>query len=483
MGGTRLSNGELRWWMLLVLFICCRLSSPSSANAAEERVVTHLPGFQGPLPFDLRTGYVEVDESNGVRLFRYFTPSEHSPADDPLMIWLSGGPGCTSFAGLVYQIGPLKFDSQGYKNGLPIRVYNGTTIIQVSNIIFLDSPVGAGFSYSVAEQGYNSSDTRAVNQIVIFLRKWFEVHPEFLSNPLYIGGDSYSGMIVPAVTSEIAKSINVVSEPALNLKGYLVGNPFTDVNFDKPSKIPFAHRVGLISDQFYEAYKKSCSVGDSSNLSMQCIKSLDTIDEYVKDIYPFHILEPNCAIVSPHPPNIVELKLNSGVREMQLLQDQDYAAEGFHLSEIYTHCRAGLYDLSILWANNATVREALGIHKGTVRTWLRCNKAIQYSNDISSSVKYHLDVTTKGYRGLVYSGDHDMVVPYVGTQSWIRSLNFSTVDDWRPWYVDGQVGGYTTLYSNNFTFATVKGAGHTAPEYMPKQCLAMVSKWLGGEPL
>nr|CAB3453174.1 unnamed protein product [Digitaria exilis] len=199
MGGTRLSNGELRWWMLLVLFICCRLSSPSSANAAEERVVTHLPASRDPSPSTSEQGrYVEVDESNGVRLFYYFTPSEHSPADDPLMIWLSGGPGCTSFAGLVYQIGPLKFDSQGYKNGLPKLVYQSES-----------------------------------------WTKWFEVHPEFLSNPLYIGGDSYSG-------------INVVSEPALNLKGYLVGNPFTDVNFDKPSKIPFAHRVGLISDQFYE---------------------------------------------------------------------------------------------------------------------------------------------------------------------------------------------------------------------------------------
>jgi serine carboxypeptidase-like clade 1 len=48
---------------------------------------------------------VEVDEHSGVRLFYYFTPSEGSPADDPVMLWLSGGPGCTSFTGLVYQNG------------------------------------------------------------------------------------------------------------------------------------------------------------------------------------------------------------------------------------------------------------------------------------------------------------------------------------------------------------------------------------------
>lgn len=41
----------------------------------------------------------------------------------------------------------------------------------------------------------------------------------------------------------------------------------------------------------------------------------------------------------------------------------------------------------------------------------------------------------------ICSGDHDMKAPYIGTQGWIRSLNFSIVDDWRPWYVDGQVAG------------------------------------------
>nr|CAB3456851.1 unnamed protein product [Digitaria exilis] len=187
MRGTSFSGAELPWWMLLPLPLV--LASPPQVNAAEERVVTHLPGFEGPLPFDFRTGYVEVDESNGVRLFYYFALSERSPADDPVMLWLSGGPGCTSFTGLVYQIGPLKFDRQGYKDGLPKLVYRSES-----------------------------------------WTKWFEVHPEFLSNPLYIGGDSYSGMIVPTVTSEITK----------------------DVNIDEPSKIPFAHRMGLISDHVYE---------------------------------------------------------------------------------------------------------------------------------------------------------------------------------------------------------------------------------------
>jgi len=79
--------------------------------------------------------------------------------------------------------------------------------------------------------------------------------------------------------------------------------------------------------------------------------------------------------------------------------------------------------------------------QGTVPAWSRCNYEIPYTNDIPSTVKYHLDVTTKGYRSLVYNGDHDMVIPFVGTQAWIKTLNFSIVDEWRPWFVDGQVAG------------------------------------------
>ena len=55
-------------------------------------------------------------------------------------------------------------------------------------------------------------------------------------------------------------------------------------------------------------------------------------------------------------------------------------------------------------------------------------------------MKYHLDVTTKGYRSVVYSGDHDIDVLYISTQYWIRSLNFSIVDDRKPW-MTGNHGG------------------------------------------
>ncbi|RYR47713.1 hypothetical protein Ahy_A07g033665 [Arachis hypogaea] len=70
-----------------------------------------------------------------------------------------------------------------------------------------------------------------------------------------------------------------------------------------------------------------------------------------------------------------------------------------------------------------------------------------------------------------YSGILIPIIAHEILKAWIRSLNYSIVDDWRPWYTNGQVAGYTRTYSNAMTFAT--GGGHTAPEYKLEECLHM----------
>ncbi|KAK1269779.1 Serine carboxypeptidase-like 3 [Acorus gramineus] len=146
-------------------------------------------------------------------------------------------------------------------------------------------------------------------------------------------------------------------------------------------------------------------------------------------------------------------------------------------------CRSYGFMLSNYWANNDTVREALRIQMNTVEEWVRCDYDVPYVQDISSSIPYHHILTTRGYRALVYSGDHDLSLSHVGTQAWIKTLNFSIVDDWRPWSVDGQVAGYTRSFANNLTFALVKGAGHIAPEHRPKESYNMFERWIFHKPL
>ncbi|CAA7393786.1 unnamed protein product [Spirodela intermedia] len=388
---------------VLGLVLACSWSS-GLQTVSGRTFVTHLPGFHGPLPFEMETGYIAVDDLEEVNLFYYFVKSDRNPAEDPLMLWITGGPGCTGLSGLAYEIGPLAFDIENYEEGrMPRLVHREESWTRVSSVVFVDSPVGVGFSYSTAAEENEWSDTSATRRLRAFIRKWLVDHPEFISNPFYAG-----------------------VKPLINLKGYSAGNPVTtEKRFDDGTKIPYSHGMGLISDELYEETKESCG-GDYVNpRNTKCIECLNAVYKEYKFL----------AIKS--------------------------------------------------WVGNDAVREALGVRKGSIGEWNRCQKYIKanYGFDVPSSVPYHLNVTSKGFRSLVYSGDHDLEINFMGTQAWIRSFNFSIVDDWRHWLVNGQVAGYTRAYANNLTFATVKGAGHVVTEYKRKETWAMFERWIAGQAL
>ncbi|MFS7948953.1 putative peptidase S10, serine carboxypeptidase, alpha/Beta hydrolase [Helianthus anomalus] len=150
-------------------------------------------------------------------------------------------------------------------------------------------------------------------------------------------------------------------------------------------------------------------------------------------------------------------------------------------------CRKDRTQQPYYWINEASVREALHIRKvflyiqGRIREWLRCNPDLNFIRTVYDVRPYHLNLSNKGYRSLIYSGDHDMVIPHQSTQAWIKELNYSVIDQWRSWKLNGQIAGYTESYSNKITFVT--GGGHTAPEYKPKESVAMFKRWISNHPL
>ncbi|KAF3510861.1 hypothetical protein F2Q69_00000697 [Brassica cretica] len=418
---------------LLLLLLLIILSSHANCGS----IVKFLPGFEGPLPFQLETGYIGVGDQEQVQLFYYFIKSEKNPTEDPLLIWLTGGPGCSSITGLLFENGPVTFKVDGYNGGTPTLLSTTYSWTKVANIIFLDQPVGSGFSYATTQFLDTPSDSGEAKTIHEFIHK-----------------------IIPAMVQEISKGNDLGFKPQINLEGFVIGNPVTDTVFEHNQRIPFAHGMALISDELYESLERSCK-GNYDNIdphNTECLKHFDEFLKCISRINFANILIPRCdQALSP--------------RRYILLPNTSAPSTDDDCYE-YTDL------LSSLWANDESVREAL--HVGSIDKWVRCSSGKPYDSDIKSSVPYHMNNSIRGYRSLIFSGDHDLMAPFISTQAWIRSLNYSIVEKWRPWMIHNQVAGYTQTYANKMTYAT--GGGHT-PEYKPKESFIMFQRWISGKPL
>ncbi|CAN7086387.1 unnamed protein product [Brassica oleracea var. botrytis] len=400
--------------------------------------------FKGGSVANLCKNYIGVGEEEEVQLFYYFIKSERNPEEDPLFLWLSGGPGCSSISGLLFEnAGPFTMKLEEYNGTLPSLVSTTYSWTKTSSIIYLDQPVETGFSFStqLVDTPSDSGEARRFHE---FLQKWLGKHEEFIANPLYVGGHSYTGKIVPALVQEISKGNKLIYSFRTcytdQQQGYLLSYPVTEFEMDCNSRIPFAHEMALISDELYESLKRICK-GKYVNVDSGNTECLKLLEEYNK---VSHTLE-----------------WKKYIYTRLLLQ-------------IYRHL------LATYWANDESVRKGLQINKESIGRWVRCNLNIPYAHDIISSVPYHVDNSINGYRSLIFSGDHDLGVPYLGTQDWIKSLNYSVIDDWRPWMINHKLAGYTRTYANKMTFATIKASGHTA-EFKPEESSVMFQRWISGQ--
>ncbi|XP_058743459.1 serine carboxypeptidase-like 20 [Vicia villosa] len=487
-------TGSSVYLVLLAVHIVVTNSAPESA------IVTQIPGFSGTIPSKNYAGYVTLDEKN---LYYYFVESQGQPSQDPVVLWLNGGPGGSSFDGFVYEHGPFNFEAAKTKGNLPTLHLNPYSWTKVSSIIYLESPVGVGFSYSNNETDYVTGDIKNALDSHAFLLKWFELYPEFLSNPFFIAGESYAGVYVPTIAYEVVKGIDADVKPRLNFKGYMVGNGVTDEQIDGNALVPFVHGMGFITDELFEEANRECDGNFYNPIGENCTKKLAKIDEDIAGLNMYNILEPCYHGTETDKVITTYAKLPSSFRKLgetekpHLVRKRMFGRawplrapvrDGIlpSWSKLTNSIHVPCLDLSVadVWLNNEEVRKAIHTtEKSVVSRWEFVSDIISYDHDAGSMIKYHKNLTSRGYRALIFSGDHDMCVPYTGTHAWTRSMGYKIVDEWRPWLVNGQVAGYTQGYDNNLTFLTIKGAGHTVPEYKPQEALEFYKRFLAGLPI
>ncbi|PIN01835.1 Serine carboxypeptidases (lysosomal cathepsin A) [Handroanthus impetiginosus] len=481
---------------LMIISGCVFLQLYPLEAAPELSLVRSLPGFEGTFPSKHYSGYVTLEGIPPKNLFYYFAVSEKDPVRDPVVLWLNGGPGCSSFDGFVYEHGPFNFEAAKEEGGLPVLHLNPYSWSKVASIIYLDSPVGVGFSYSVNTSNYVNGDLQTAAETHLFLLKWFEQFPEFTANPFYIAGESYAGIYVPTLASDIVKGIKAGIKPIINFKGYMVGNGVCDPEFDGSALVPFAHGMGLISDNMFKEAEVLCKGNYHKFISIDCQQILYKIFMVLDELNIYDILEPcfhsreaddvangNTTLLPQSFKQLGSTGRPLAVRKRMFGRAWPFRApveDGIIPSwpqlmrKVIVPCMDDVQ--ATIWLNNDAVREAIHANPES-GNWSLC-VSLLYIHDAGSMISYHKNLTSSGYRVLIYSGDHDMCVPFTGTQAWTQSLGYEVVDEWRPWKSNGQIAGFIQEYSNDFTFLTVKGAGHTVPEYKPRESLDFFSRWL-----
>jgi hypothetical protein len=165
------------------------LSLPTICKAAVAAdAVDALPGWTDALPSKQYSGYLTVDGTK--HLHYWFVESEGNPSSDPVVLWLNGGPGCSSLDGYLYENGPFHVNDTDTTK----LYYNEYNWAKKANMLYLEAPAGVGFSYSDDWKDYKTNDNITAADNHKALDAFFASFPEYASNDFFITGESYAGL-------------------------------------------------------------------------------------------------------------------------------------------------------------------------------------------------------------------------------------------------------------------------------------------------
>ncbi|XP_047312951.1 serine carboxypeptidase-like [Impatiens glandulifera] len=394
-------------------------------------------------------GYYRLPHSKDARMFYYFFESRKNKGSDPVVIWLSGGPGYSGSIALFYENGPYHITNN---NSL---VWNDYGWDQVSNMIYVDQPTGTGFSYSSDKSDIRVDQEGVSNDLYDFLQAFFKEHPQYLKNDFYITGESYAGHFIPVLASRI-HSGNINGDGALiKLKGFAIGNGFTDPVVQYKSFPDYALRAKLITQSqasevarfipACEKYAAKCREGGRDS----CIDA-HTSCSHIQGILMRYIGYTNYF-------------------------DTRKECVG-------KYC----YDFSYLekLLNEESVKTALGV--GNIK-FVSMSPDVYFAL-IKDKMRNHVaripPLLENGIKVLIYAGEYDIVCNWLGISRWVNAMTWSgqknfNVSSTVPYVVDGAVKGQLNEYGP-LSFLKVHDAGHMVPMDQPKAALEMLERWTQG---
>jgi cathepsin A (carboxypeptidase C) len=224
-----------------------------AAEGGENDLVKEVPGLVFKTNYSVYSGYLYANTAKTWKLHYMLTESKHDPKNDPLLFWFNGGPGCSSFSGAFEELGPFYVSSDGTTLFENVFSWNAH-----ANVLYLESPIGTGFSYDTTNLSYSvANDAQSLEQhyngIVDFFNR---SQTKYKDRDFYLSGESYAGVYLPMLAAKIAQNLNK-GFPNKNFKGVAIGNGFMNVNMLSNSLVRWSFYHGRIDEDDWETLKSS----------------------------------------------------------------------------------------------------------------------------------------------------------------------------------------------------------------------------------
>lgn len=376
----------------------------------------------------------------------------------PLVIWLTGGPGCSSSLALLTENGPCSVEDDGETT--KVNPYSWT---ESANVLWLDQPADVGYSYG---QGNDSNEEMISEDAYYFLQAFFksDAGSKYKDSPLFIVGESYGGHYAPAIAHRIWMGNKNLGDglETLNLRGLAVGNGLTDPEeqYKWYAEMAFKNEhEAVIDEETYNMMKQAepmCTQGIS-----KCNSGEGMLNSFACQAA---FLYCNTALTSP------------------------FRATGKNPYDITKDCGLNplCYDFSHIekFMNLDSTKQALHVAEHNP-SWQTCNMMINMEFHVDwmkNFAPYVADLLNDGIPALIYAGDVDFICNYMGNRAWTLGLDWSHKAEFNAAEEhDWNNGAGKARTANGLTFLQVKDAGHMVPSDQPEHALSMITQFLNGQ--
>ncbi|KAH9640863.1 hypothetical protein HF086_014449 [Spodoptera exigua] len=409
-----------------------------SGKIEEGRRLARVP-FTESLRIKSYAGYFTVNKQyDSNQFFWYFPAMIPNNTNAPVIVWLQGGPGATSLYGLFTENGPIRVR----RNKFERRKYNWAVS---HHIIYIDNPVGTGFSFTNDSRGYCTDETQVGEQLYSTLIQFFQLFPELQKNKFFVTGESYGGKYVPALAYTIHKK-NPSAKLKINMKGIAIGNGLSDPEHQLVYG-KYLYQIGLIDSngaKLFEEYENKTKNFIRQGKWDDAFATFDTL-------------------------------LNGDMINGKSIFT-NLTGFNFYFNFLHTKDYTQFEDFGPMLQKSA-VRKM--IHVGDLPFHNGTEVEKHLKQDVMKSVAPWISELLDHYYVVIYNGQLDIIVAYPLTENYLKNLNFTGAEDYKTakryvWKVDGEVAGYVKQ-AGKLVEILVRNAGHMVPGDQPKWALDLIT--------